>query len=174
MIRRHLRAFSRTEDEYLRERTADIEDVRKRILRNLLGKQSATLAQLDQQVVVVAHDLSPEDHIHALAIFQKWVDSSISKTINFPKHATVDDMKKAYLLGYKLGCKDVTVYRDSSIENQVLSAPGKKEEKQEERREDKKSAPVGTKPTHCPKCSTKLIRGEGCLKCPSCGWGLCT
>jgi len=61
VIRRHLRAFSRTEDEYLRERTADIEDVRKRILRNLLGKQSAMLAQLDQQVVVVAHDLSPSE-----------------------------------------------------------------------------------------------------------------
>ncbi|MBI3996204.1 MAG: phosphoenolpyruvate--protein phosphotransferase [Candidatus Omnitrophica bacterium] len=61
VIRRHLKAFSRTEDEYLRERTADIEDVRKRILRNLLGKQSATLAQLDQQVVVVAHDLSPSE-----------------------------------------------------------------------------------------------------------------
>jgi phosphotransferase system enzyme I (PtsI) len=61
VIRRHLRAFSRTEDEYLRERTADIEDVRKRVLRNLLGQQPDTLAQLDQPVVVVARDLSPSE-----------------------------------------------------------------------------------------------------------------
>ncbi|MEK7479313.1 MAG: LAGLIDADG family homing endonuclease, partial [Patescibacteria group bacterium] len=127
-----------------------------------------------KSVFRVAHDLTPESHIQALAIFQKWVDSSISKTINFSKHATVDDMKKAYLLAYKLGCKDVTVYRDSSIENQVLSTPGKKEEKGEEGGKAKAPVPEGNKPTHCPKCSTKLVRGEGCLKCPSCGWGLCT
>ena len=61
VLRRHLKAFSRTEDEYLRERTADIEDVRKRVLRNLLGKHPATLAQLEEPVVVVARDLSPSE-----------------------------------------------------------------------------------------------------------------
>jgi phosphotransferase system enzyme I (PtsI) len=61
VIRRHLKVFSKTEDEYLRERTADIEDVRKRVLRNLLGKQPDTLAQLDQPVVVIARDLSPSE-----------------------------------------------------------------------------------------------------------------
>ena len=61
VIRRHLRVFSRTDDEYLRERTADIEDVRKRILRNLLGKQPDSLAQLEQPVIVVARDLSPSE-----------------------------------------------------------------------------------------------------------------
>jgi len=61
VIRRHLRAFSQTEDEYLRDRTADIEDVRKRILRNLLGRHSEFLARLDEPAVVVAHDLSPSE-----------------------------------------------------------------------------------------------------------------
>ncbi|MBI3324003.1 MAG: phosphoenolpyruvate--protein phosphotransferase [Candidatus Omnitrophica bacterium] len=61
VIRRHLRAFSQTEDEYLRDRTADIEDVRKRILRNLLGRHSEMLARLDEPAVVVAHDLSPSE-----------------------------------------------------------------------------------------------------------------
>ncbi|MBI4323602.1 MAG: phosphoenolpyruvate--protein phosphotransferase [Candidatus Omnitrophica bacterium] len=61
VIRRHLRAFSRTEDEYLRERTADIEDVRKRVLRNLLGRHADVLGQLDEPVVVVAHSLSPSE-----------------------------------------------------------------------------------------------------------------
>ncbi len=59
VIRRHLRAFARTEDEYLRDRIADIEDVRKRILRNLLGRHPEILTNLTEPVVVGAHDLSP-------------------------------------------------------------------------------------------------------------------
>jgi phosphotransferase system enzyme I (PtsI) len=61
VIRRHLRAFSRAEDEYLRERTADIEDVRKRVLRNLLGTQADLVSQLTEPVVIVARDLSPSE-----------------------------------------------------------------------------------------------------------------
>ena len=61
VIRRHLRAFSRIEDEYLRERTADFDDVRKRILRNLLGRHQDLLAKVQEPVVVVAHDLAPSE-----------------------------------------------------------------------------------------------------------------
>ncbi|MBI2093188.1 MAG: phosphoenolpyruvate--protein phosphotransferase [Candidatus Omnitrophica bacterium] len=61
VVRRHLKVFSKTEDEYLRERTADIEDVRRRVLRNLLGQQPATLASLQEPVIVVARDLSPSE-----------------------------------------------------------------------------------------------------------------
>ena len=61
VLRRHLKAFSRTEDEYLRERMADIEDVRKGVLRNLLGKRTDALTKLEQPVVVVVRDLSPSE-----------------------------------------------------------------------------------------------------------------
>jgi len=80
-----------------------------------------------KRAFVTALDITPEDHIRALAAFQKWVDSSISKTNNFPADATVDDMRESYLLAYKLGCKDVTVFRDTSIKGQVLVSPGKME-----------------------------------------------
>ena len=83
-----------------------------------------------KRVFVTAMDTSPEAHIRALAAFQKWVDSSISKTNNFPADATVDDMRESYLLAYKLGCKDVTVFRDTSIKGQVLVAPGKTEKRE--------------------------------------------
>ncbi len=61
VIRRHLKVFAKTEDEYLRERTADIEDVRKRVLRNLLGKRTDHVVQFDHPVIVIARDLSPSE-----------------------------------------------------------------------------------------------------------------
>jgi phosphotransferase system enzyme I (PtsI) len=61
VLKKYIDVFSRIEDEYLKERAADINDVGKRILRNLLGKERKTLEDLKEKVVVVAHDLSPSD-----------------------------------------------------------------------------------------------------------------
>ncbi|PJC70102.1 MAG: ribonucleoside-diphosphate reductase, adenosylcobalamin-dependent, partial [Candidatus Tagabacteria bacterium CG_4_8_14_3_um_filter_41_8] len=73
-----------------------------------------------KKIFVTSHDISLEDHIKTLAIFQKWVDSSVSKTNNFPASATAEDVKKSYILAYELGCKGITVFRDTSIVDQVL------------------------------------------------------
>jgi ribonucleoside-diphosphate reductase alpha chain len=78
-----------------------------------------------KRTFVTALDITPEDHIRALAAFQNWVDSSISKTNNFPADASVEYMKQSYILAYRLGCKDVTVFRDTSIKEQVLVAASK-------------------------------------------------
>lgn len=61
VLKRYIEVFSKIEDEYLKERTADVNDVGKRILRNLLGKEHRSLESLQEKVVVVAHDLSPSD-----------------------------------------------------------------------------------------------------------------
>jgi ribonucleoside-diphosphate reductase alpha chain len=73
-----------------------------------------------QRLFVTAFDVSPEWHVRMQAAFQESCDNSVSKTVNLPQNATVDDVRKVFLLAYRLKCKGVTIYRYGTRKQQVL------------------------------------------------------
>ena len=97
------------------------EDLMRRIAERGTVQGVKEVPDDDQKTFITAHDVCPEWHVRIQAAFQKYTDNAVSKTVNFPKDAMLEDVRKVYMLAYKLGCKGVTIYRDGSRESQVLN-----------------------------------------------------
>ncbi len=115
--------------------------VREGILKQGSVHGVAGVPEAVQQVYVTAHEVAPEWHIRHQGAFQAHTDNGVSKTINLPNSATVDDVRNAYMLAYEVGCMGITVFRDGCKGTQVLNV-GINEETAA--RPSPKSAPKGT------------------------------
>ncbi|RKZ27930.1 ribonucleotide-diphosphate reductase subunit alpha [bacterium] len=105
------------------------EDLMRRIIEEGSIAKIEEIPKDIRRVFVTSHDITPEWHIKLQGAFQKYTDNAVSKTVNFPNEATEEDVREVYMLAYHEGCKGVTIYRDGSRNEQVMSI--KKEDKTE-------------------------------------------
>lgn len=138
-----------------------------------------------KHVFVVSSDIPVKDHVAMQAALQRFTDNAISKTINFPASATVDDVKQAYIQGWKQGLKGMTVYVAGSRQQVVLETNQTRDQAANHRSEPTEPFASGSgitgKPLHkvrpedalCPDCGTTMVLSEGCMHCPTCGYAKC-
>jgi len=161
------------------------ESIMKRIVQDGGLDGVSELTKDEKALFVTTHDIAPEWHIRIQAAWQKWIDNSVSKTINFSHTATVEDVKKAYMLGWKLGLKGITIYRDGSKMDQVLNVAGKESKlskdadiagaSQDHKHDMQFPKPATGEKNVCPECGSGSMKHEsGCSSCPDCGWSKCS
>ena len=108
-------------EQVARERGFLSDELMKKIAETGSARHIDGLPPDVQQVFATAHDITPEWHIKLQAAFQKSTDNAVSKTVNFPNEATIDDVENVYRMAFRTGCKGVTIYRDGSRDEQVLN-----------------------------------------------------
>jgi len=105
---------------YIKSNNLSSRNLAQKLLEEGSLKDLKELPEEAKRLFVTALDIPYQQHLKIQAAFQKYVDNSVSKTINMPESATIEDVKKAYTMAYKLGCKGITVFRYGSKEKQVL------------------------------------------------------
>ncbi len=165
----------------------EYETTRKEVLKKGSIQNLDFLPQKVKNVFVTAMDLTPLEHIKMQAAWQKYVDNAVSKTINMPNSASVQDVMDAFIAAWKYKCKGITIYRDGSRDVQVLNVgEGNKEERKSDlsvkkpflkgllggrKKSDRETRQISD---ICPMCGAKMQVTEGCKVCPVCGFSACS
>jgi ribonucleoside-diphosphate reductase alpha chain len=96
------------------------QDIFMQVMREGTCQNVNVLSSHVKDIFVVSQDISAEEHVRMQAVLQAFVDNSLSKTVNFPETATVDDVASVYMSAWELGCKGITVYVTGSRDKVVL------------------------------------------------------
>ncbi|MGB4268669.1 MAG: vitamin B12-dependent ribonucleotide reductase [Spirochaetota bacterium] len=112
--------------EYCKQRGIFSEELMQKVAKTGSVAHIQEIPDDIKAIFVTAHDITPQWHVRIQAAFQEFVDNAVSKTVNFPNSATVQDIETVYKLAFELGCKGITVYRDGSRESQVLQVEKEK------------------------------------------------
>lgn len=130
------------------------QEIIKEVVRQGSCQSIADLPDWVRQTFVVSADIAPSEHVRTQAAIQRFIDNSISKTCNFPETATLEDVKNAYFLAWKLGCKGITVYVTGTRKEVVLETHETKEKR------SGKEVGVEAKPTIITKDRPEKLSGS--------------
>jgi ribonucleoside-diphosphate reductase alpha chain len=119
-------------EEIAREKGFWSEEIKTKVAEKGVIRDIEGIPQEIRALFGTAHEIDPEWHVRVQAVFQKYTENAVSKTINLRHDASVDDIKKAYLMAWETNCKGITVFRDGSKDAQVLNLGLKEQEKKEE------------------------------------------
>lgn len=123
-------------EKVAREKGFYSEELMRRIAQEGTVRHIESIPEEVRRVFACAHDIDYSYHVRMQAAFQRHTDNAVSKTINFPHEATVEQVRQAYLMAWDSGLKGITVYRDGSRRSQVLNIsrtdPLKRQDKREE------------------------------------------
>lgn len=149
------------------------------ILKRIAEGDYSDLTKEEKRLFVTTHSIQPEWHVKIQAAWQAYFDNSISKTVNFGNSASVDEVKEVYMQAWKAGCKGITIYRDGSKGDQVLSSAKATFPQQSGSPHaagtvrDDMSDLKSVSDTSCPECGGHLHKQDGCSKCIDCGYSVC-
>jgi ribonucleoside-diphosphate reductase alpha chain len=118
--------------------------------------------------VVDASNLNYKERIKMQSVWQQYIDSSISSTINLSNDTTADDIKKIYMYAWEQGLKGITIYRDGCAREGILKGKENVEGKTEMTEQDFIDQNI------CPECQSKLYNTGGCRECKECGFSVCS
>lgn len=120
---------------------------------------------------VTSKTLKPIERIKMQAVWQEYIDASISSTVNLPEEATIDDVRLLYTEAWRYGLKGLTIFRDNCARLGILTTD--KDEKEETTEDEVFIDEDGNKAMYCPECGNKIILAGGCNLCLGCGFSKC-
>ncbi len=140
---RHLTFVNPHFERVARERGFYNEELMERVARQGTVHALEEIPEDVRRVFVTAHEIAPEWHVRMQAAFQSFTDNAVSKTVNLPKDAKVEDVAEVYMMAYRLGCLGITVFRDGCKGEQVLHV-GSSDQNGQGAKQDEEAKPADT------------------------------